>query len=113
MTESDAIKNVAATIEEMEHTYTEIPEFLGLSPKDILGCTFAFGTLTKAFVRPEIITSSILGITQHADRHISLSIPKMRLDESFCERLVYLNGVWMAVDVTGKQYVGALLIERP
>lgn len=113
MTESDAIKNVTALIEEMEHTFREVPEFLGLTPKDLLGCTFAFGTLTKEFIWPEIVTSSILGVTQHIDRHISLSIPKVRLGGSFCERLVYRNGVWAAIDITGLQYVGSLLIQMP
>lgn len=111
-TETDAIKRVAVIVQEMSDGFREVPEFLGLNPGEILGCVFGFIALHKKRISPEIMVGSIIGITQHANRHISLAIPKIRFGESFCERLLYFNGVWTAVDVSGLQYAGALVITK-
>lgn len=101
------------TIKEMEAAFVQIPGLLGLSPEEILGRTFVFVRLQAGSARPEVMTSSILGVAQRSRRHISLAIPKIRFGESFCERIIYLGTAWMAVDISGLQYRGALMITKP
>lgn len=104
--------DVVAQFEQMEDHFRKIPEFLGLTPENVLGCKFVFGTVHSKRTWPEVMAGSVLGITQHAARHISIAVPKMRFGESFCERIFYYEGVWKAVDISGKTYEGTFVIKK-